>query len=577
MDVIAYVERGLIMDYILGAIVVVLIGIVLGFFFRKKHYGAVDQLEAWKIDIMNRPILEELSKIKQLNMTGETEEMFERWRKEWDAIITVHIPDVEELLFDAEEYIDKLRFNKSKEVQRKIEWKLKEIEGSIEKILEELNQLVGSEEKNRLEIEELKEAYRTSKKTLLAHRHTFGPAATRLEVLLEQVVDVFEEFEKATENGNYLKAREHVLKIKSLLQDLSKKMELIPNLLVEIQSSLPTQIEELKDGYKEMEEKGYILEHIQFEKNIQAIEKTLEAFREYIFKAEIKEIEDGMQELRESINVLYDLLEKEAVAKQFVNLHSERIQDELANVQYENDQLKTEISFVQQTYHISESELEAHRQTEKQLSLIMKRYELFKTKLEQNQTAFSVLADDMREIEKTMSELRQEQQAFTSKLKALRKDEMEARETVQELKRKLSLSNRMIAKSNLPGLPIQYKEYLGEVKESLDDVQQKLDEKPLDMASVQIFLEKAVTTVDKFYEMTKEMIEQMYMAEKMIQYGNRYRSRYPRVADQLRSAEQKFMNFEYESAVEEAAAVLEEIEPGCLKKLEFELDLEEVK
>lgn len=577
MDVIAYVERGLIMDYILGAIVVVLIGIVLGFFFRKKHYGAVDQLEAWKIDIMNRPILEELSKIKQLNMTGETEEMFERWRKEWDAIITVHIPDVEELLFDAEEYIDKLRFNKSKEVQRKIEWKLKEIEGSIEKILEELNQLVGSEEKNRLEIEELKEAYRTSKKTLLAHRHTFGPAATRLEVLLEQVVDVFEEFEKATENGNYLKAREHVLKIKSLLQDLSKKMELIPNFLVEIQSSLPTQIEELKDGYKEMEEKGYILEHIQFEKNIQAIEKTLEAFREYIFKAEIKEIEDGMQELRESINVLYDLLEKEAVAKQFVNLHSERIQDELANVQYENDQLKTEISFVQQTYHISESELEAHRQTEKQLSLIMKRYELFKTKLEQNQTAFSVLADDMKEIEKTMSELRQEQQAFTSKLKALRKDEMEARETVQELKRKLSLSNRMIAKSNLPGLPIQYKEYLGEVKESLDDVQQKLDEKPLDMASVQIFLEKAVTTVDKFYEMTKEMIEQMYMAEKMIQYGNRYRSRYPRVADQLRSAEQKFMNFEYESAVEEAAAVLEEIEPGCLKKLEFELDLEEVK
>jgi septation ring formation regulator len=577
MDVIAYVERGLIMDYILGAIVVVLIGIVLGFFFRKKHYGAVDQLEAWKIDIMNRPILEELSKIKQLNMTGETEEMFERWRKEWDAIITVHIPDVEELLFDAEEYIDKLRFNKSKEVQRKIEWKLKEIEGSIEKILEELNQLVGSEEKNRVEIEELKEAYRTSKKTLLAHRHTFGPAATRLEVLLEQVVEVFEEFEKATENGNYLKAREHVLKIKSLLQDLSKKMELIPNLLVEIQSSLPTQIEELKDGYKEMEEKGYILEHIQFEKNIQAIEKTLEVFREYIFKAEIKEIEDGMQELRDRINVLYDLLEKEAIAKQFVNLHSDRIQDELANVQYENDQLKTEISFVQQTYHISESELEAHRQTEKQLSLIMKRYEIFKTKLEQNQTAFSVLADDMREIEKTMSELRQEQQAFTSKLKALRKDEMEARETVQELRRKLSLSNRMIAKSNLPGLPIQYKEYLGEVKESLDDVQQKLDEKPLDMASVQIFLEKAVTTVDKFYEMTKKMIEQMYMAEKMIQYGNRYRSRYPRVADRLRSAEQKFMNFEYESAVEEAAAVLEEIEPGCLKKLEFELDLEEVK
>ena len=53
-------------------------------------------------------------------MTGETEEMFENWRIEWDAIITDHMPEVEELLFDAEELVDKYRFSRSKEVQRKI-------------------------------------------------------------------------------------------------------------------------------------------------------------------------------------------------------------------------------------------------------------------------------------------------------------------------------------------------------------------------------------------------------------------------------------------------------------------------
>ena len=88
--------------------------IIWGYFFKKKYFKEIDRLEKWKLDIMNRPILDELSKVKQLKMNGETEEMFEHWRSEWDAIITVHMPDVEEFLFDAEEYVDKYRFKKSK-------------------------------------------------------------------------------------------------------------------------------------------------------------------------------------------------------------------------------------------------------------------------------------------------------------------------------------------------------------------------------------------------------------------------------------------------------------------------------
>ena len=53
-----------------------------------------------------------MSKIKHLKMTGETEEFFERWREEWDEIVTAHLPKVEELLYDAEENADKYRFKK---------------------------------------------------------------------------------------------------------------------------------------------------------------------------------------------------------------------------------------------------------------------------------------------------------------------------------------------------------------------------------------------------------------------------------------------------------------------------------
>ncbi len=48
-------------------------------------------------------------------------------------------------------------------------------------ILAELEELIGSEEKNRIEMEQLKEYYRSARKTVLAHQHSFGPALNSLE------------------------------------------------------------------------------------------------------------------------------------------------------------------------------------------------------------------------------------------------------------------------------------------------------------------------------------------------------------------------------------------------------------
>lgn len=119
------------MGFVIGTIVIVLSILLLGYFTRKKYYKEIDRLESWKIDILNRPVLEEMSKVKQLNMTGQTEELFDQWRKEWDEIVGGQLPNIEDFLFDSEEYIDKLRFNKAKEVQVKIETILTDIEEKL--------------------------------------------------------------------------------------------------------------------------------------------------------------------------------------------------------------------------------------------------------------------------------------------------------------------------------------------------------------------------------------------------------------------------------------------------------------
>ena len=342
---------------------------------------------------------------------------------------------------------------------------------------------------------------------------------------------------------------------------------MLPKLLVDSQSELHSQLNELKDGYEEMSGQGYLLSHIQFEQEISRLEEELELYKTQLENAETEAVEKGIKEMRESIEVLYDLLEKEVLSKQYILKNDEVLRKTISDLEYENDKLKVETIHVQHTYHLTENELDAQRKMEKQIAQISKRHQLLVLKMEDNVMASSLISEEMQGLAVQLKELQENQKDFTVKLQALRKDEMDARDSLAELKRKMVDTGRLIAKSNIPGLPEEYKVVLQDAKECMDDVQGKLEEKPLEMAAVYIYLEKAVQQVNRVHEKAQELIEHMYLAEKVIQFGNRYRSSHDMVAESLREAEAKFRSYEYQAALETAATAIEKVDPGSLQKI----------
>ena len=98
------------MKYIIPAVIVLLVIAIFAFIIRRKHNTEIERLEHEKHQIQNKPILEEMTKVKQLNMNGQTEEMFERWRNTWTEVMDVQMPKIDVLLFDAEENIDQIYF-----------------------------------------------------------------------------------------------------------------------------------------------------------------------------------------------------------------------------------------------------------------------------------------------------------------------------------------------------------------------------------------------------------------------------------------------------------------------------------
>ncbi|OQM45577.1 septation ring formation regulator EzrA [Anoxybacillus sp. UARK-01] len=555
------------MESVIVILLLVSGGMIYNYIYKKKIYREIDRLEAWKIAIMNRPVTDELSKVKQLNMTGETEQLFEKWRQQWDDIAAVQLPAVEERLFDAEEFLEKYRYTKAKGVLREIEQTLRKVEEDIQTILSELNDLIGSEEQNRAEIEQLKAAYRETKKTLLAYRHTFGAAEEKLTEKMESAHAEFQKFEELTSSGNYLAAREVVIGLKNELSELAQMLQDIPVLLNECETAIPAQLTELLDGYREMKETGYILEHLQIEQEAAEKQEKLKQYISYIHDLRIEEAKQGIEEIKEEIDTLYDLLEKEVFAHQYVQTEIPHIEEQLRHLSEESKQTEAETLFVQQSYHLSAQDLEKHRSIEKQIQHLVKRFALIQDRMAGEQTAHSVIKEELEQLFAQIQTMKEEHEQFREMLQALRKDELAAREQLESMRKKLSEAVRLVRKSRLPGLPEAYKLQLDEAKALLTKVALRLNDKPLNMEAVNQTLAEASILVERVCERTFVMLEQADLVEKVIQYGNRYRRRHPSVKEGLEEAEMLFRNYDYEQALEQAVATVEKIEPGALERV----------
>ncbi len=556
------------MDYIIIAIIVLIALIIVGFSFRRKHNAEIERLEHEKHQIQNKPILEEMTKVKQLNMNGQTEEMFESWRNSWTEVMDIHMPRIDALLFDAEESVDKFRFKRASAIEKEISQRINECDEQMSQILIELESLIGSEEKNRIEIDQLKEQFRSARKTLLAHQHSFGAAAVPLEKKLEEFVPLFEEYDQLTGSGNYLQAREIVIALCQEGERVFSILHDIPSLLTEIQNKIPTNIHDLRSGQREMEEQSYYLEHLEMTEQLNKLEEELVSLKESIIQLELTHVIPRVNEMKDEIETFYDLLEKEVMAKRFVDQNRQSTELRLAEVTTITRQTNDEAAYVQQSYRIPEKEAEIPQVCLKQIESLQKRYDLLSQRASEDQLAYSILQDELTQIAINLENLYDEQDEFANSLKNLRIDENRARTKLDELKRLLHETDRMLHKANMPGIPEEMDVRLEEAEEHIYLVMQSLQEVPLNMKLVDSYLTKADKCIHEVHEKSKEMLENVLLIERIIQYGNRYRATHPQMNQRLLEAEAAFRQLRYTKALEEAATAVEEVEPGAMKRIE---------
>lgn len=540
--------------------------LIVGLIFRKRIYDSVDRQEMWKMDIMNRNTAAELARIKGLNLSGETQEKFESWKERWEFIVAKELPDISEMLFEAEDAADRYRFPTSRKIIQKVDHTLNVIEDDIKRMLGELEELLESEQTSQQDIEVLQPKLRDLQQSILQERNQYGRSVPRFTERLEEIETGSLTYDELVEAGNYLEAKDFVDQLKEDFRNLEDEVKEFPTLLKMCTHHLPSQLDKLSSGLKTMKE--YRVEHLGFDQEIHNYEQRLLDCVQSLEKGTTSEVKTIIEEIEERITEMYDLLEEEALAKNYIETQLSNYEQLLKELVLGFNETKEEVEVSRKSYFFEDHDMEKYHSLEKAVTHSKNESDKFKQDLDDEEKAHSNLRVQLEEEMKRLKDLDKRHQDFKEKVRSLRKDELEAQEKLSEMRKQVNDLKRKLKRSNLPGIPNFILHVIESAVKSNDNVMKKLDKQPLDIAAVNHALDVAESAVDDAIEQTDVTLDQAYLTEQVIQYANRYRSTYPLLAAKLSESERLFRSFEYELSLEHAASAIEEVEPGALKQIE---------
>ncbi|HDX7661964.1 TPA: septation ring formation regulator EzrA [Staphylococcus aureus] len=556
---------------ILAIIVIILIAVGVLFYLRSNKRQIIEKAIERKNEIETLPFDQNLAQLSKLNLKGETKTKYDAMKKDNVESTNKYLAPVEEKIHNAEALLDKFSFNAAQSEIDDANELMDSYEQSYQQQLEDVNEIIALYKDNDELYDKCKVDYREMKRDVLANRHQFGEAASLLETEIEKFEPRLEQYEVLKADGNYVQAHNHIAALNEQMKQLRSYMEEIPELIRETQKELPGQFQDLKYGCRDLKVEGYDLDHVKVDSTLQSLKTELSFVEPLISRLELEEANDKLANINDKLDDMYDLIEHEVKAKNDVEETKDIITDNLFKAKDMNYTLQTEIEYVRENYYINESDAQSVRQFENEIQSLISVYDDILKEMSKSAVRYSEVQDNLQYLEDHVTVINDKQEKLQNHLIQLREDEAEAEDNLLRVQSKKEEVYRRLLASNLTSVPERFIIMKNEIDHEVRDVNEQFSERPIHVKQLKDKVSKIVIQMNTFEDEANDVLVNAVYAEKLIQYGNRYRKDYSNVDKSLNEAERLFKNNRYKRAIEIAEQALESVEPGVTKHIEEEV------
>lgn len=531
-----------------------------------KYRKEVEKLDIERNQIVGIPILSEISKVRDLVKTDNLKEKLNEWDATFKLIKDERVPKISDLLAEADFLINKREYKTALKRIANVEMEISELKNKSNTLLDEIKIITTSEERNRSVITKLKVMYRELQSKYERTQKDYGEIGTSIELQFENIDKRFSEFENAMDHNDYVLVEKIVINIEDLINDMKVLLEDIPTIVLMSTILIPKKIEEISIYYSRMIRDGYPLDYLNVEYNIKEINNKINVIMD---NAKMLNTKDAILELKTIVSYLDDLFKDFDQEKECRNIFHEnskvfkkridKVNKMIYNIYLSLDDIKL-------TYDLKDEEISKFNLINEKLENLNKD---FKTLLEHSKGktfAYSKLSDELSGLSNKLTRLNDDLEYQLHSISSMQDDEYRAKEQLQSIEKLLKQTKLHLKDFKFPFIPDSYFVELKEAGAAIREIIRELDKKPIVIKILNIRVDTARDLVFKIYNKTISMIKVADVAERIIVYGNRYKSSYNDIATSLENAEKLFRKGLYKESYLMSVSSLEKVDPTIKNK-----------
>ncbi|MDU3186532.1 MAG: septation ring formation regulator EzrA [Ligilactobacillus animalis] len=537
-------------------------------FFQRSFEERITKAKSSIEEILDSPLEKELEEVKKMTLSGDSLSEFEAVEHSYYALVNQQLPEISEYLNKLQAELEQYRFWKINGELKQNEAQVAKAQQQYEQLKLELAEIKQTAEIHKKAIGELKEEYQKIRKTLLAKNFSYGPSIDELEKELATLEKDFDEYSKVTEEGDYAKSSELLEKLKQQTRLLKIALKKLPPIYRNLKNIFPEQLQELKAGYSKLQAEKYGFKK-DLAKHLEAIEQKCKENEANLKQADVPKAEALDQQIADMIDEAYEIMENEYNAKLKVTRQEKHLADFIEHAKHQEKELLIELDRLSQNYTLNHNEMEEAHALNEQLKKIDKNFTAYMQAKPKDVIVYSEVLEQQTADLEALKKIELKQKEIGESVADLFEEEKEAQAAVQGFDNDIHRLKREIEILNLPGLPSDYIEYFFKVGREIESLDQDLNKIQIDMEQIARDLINTQSDLDVLAQKTQEIIDSSTLTEAMLQYSNRYRTRYPEVASAYAHAVELFnKNYDYMGALDVISEALETVEPGCYKRIE---------
>lgn len=546
------------------------VGIVLSVIQNKKNKNikkTLDKLEVEKNVIDSTPIMPELAKLEGYLKNDKINIMYQEWKDRLDTIKTSHIPKITDMILEADYALSQMDYKGAMYKIAKLEMEIYKVRTSSEFLLNEIKALTSSEEKNRAVITTQKTKYRELYQKFLNSQNEFGEYVNTVSLQFENIAKRFEDFETAMDNNAYNEVSPLINAIDEMLNHMQVVVDEVPSIVLIATNVLPNKISEIQKIYNKMIEKGYPLDYLNVEYNIEEAHKKINDILE---RCKVLNLENSLFELQVLVKYfdsLFEDFDKEKATRETYETINNNFVTKLEKANRLISEIFMQLDDIKKLYNLSDEDIEELNVIREEIKGLNYDYKTLNAHISNNTFAYSKITKEVEVLQVKLSSIEDRLDTMLDSIGSMHDDEIRARQQLEEIKQILKQSKNKLREYNLPVITKAYIVELKEAQAAIKEIINELDKKPITIEVLNTRVDTARDLVLKLFGRTNEMLKTAMFAEMAIVYGNRYRSSVPDLNRNLTNAESLFYKGEYQDSLELTINCLNRIEPGIYDKL----------